>query len=156
MVRILVDADACPVKEEIYRLAIRHDLDVVMVTHGPLRVPRRGRIQRVQVARGLDAADDWIADQAGPGDIVITADVPLARRCLDKGARVIAPYGQVFTPESIGDMLAHRDLLENLRQAGVVTGGPAAYAASDRTRFLSRLGEAIHALKQAEVDQSPG
>lgn len=149
MLDIYVDGDACPVKEEVYRLASRHDLKVFVVTHGSLRVPDRGRVERVRVRPGLDAADDWIAEHAGPDDIVVTADIPLAARCLARGARVIAPTGHAFTEASIGDALASRDLLDHLRQMGEVTGGPPPFSASDRSRFLSRLGEAIVAAKSA-------
>jgi len=149
MLDIYVDGDACPVKDEVYRLALRHALKVFVVTHGNVRVPSKGRVERVRVKPGLDAADDWIAEHAGAGDIVVTADIPLAGRCLKRGARVIAPYGQTFTEASIGDALASRDLLEHLRQMGEVTGGPPPFSASDRSRFLSRLGEAIVAARGA-------
>lgn len=152
MIRVLVDADACPVKEEIYRLAQRHDLKVLLVTHGPLHPPSRllaqGRVETVRVARGLDSADDWIAANAGPRDIVVTADIPLAARCLEAEARALSPVGRLFTRDSIGDAVATRDLLDQLRQAGVPTAGPAPFRPADRTRFVSRLGELIHALKQ--------
>lgn len=145
---IYVDGDACPVKEEVYRLALRHDIKVLMVSHGPLHVPARGRIEGVRVRKGFGATDDWIAEHAEEGDIVVTADIPLADRCLKKGARVLAPNGQVFTEASIGEALATRELKEHLRQMGGVTGGPTPFAPADRTRFLARLGEAIHAAKQ--------
>jgi uncharacterized protein len=147
MLDIYVDGDACPVKDEVYRLALRHGLKVFVVTHGMLRVPSKGRVERVRVKPGLDAADDWIAEHAGVGDVVITADIPLAGRCLKTGAQVVAPNGQTFTEASIGDALAGRDLMEHLRQMGEVTGGPPPFSASDRSRFLSRLGEAIVAAK---------
>jgi uncharacterized protein YaiI (UPF0178 family) len=147
MLDIYVDADACPVKAEIFRLAARHDLKVLVVASGPLRVPERGRVEKVRVPPGLDAADDWIAERAGEDDIVVTADIPLAGRCLARGARVLAPNGQVFTEASIGDALASRGLMRHLREMGEVTGGPAPFAPSDRGRFLSRLGEAIQAIK---------
>ena len=150
---IYVDADACPVKDEIYRLARRHEVKVLVVSHGPLHVPPRvagdGRVEAVRVARGFGAADDWIAERAGRDDIVVTADIPLAARCLANGARVVSPTGQTFSEESIGDALATRDLMEQLRQSGLQAGGPAPFSAADRTRFLSKLGEMIHALKQA-------
>jgi hypothetical protein len=150
---IYVDGDACPVKEEIYRLALRHDVRVLVVSHGPLHVPARGRIEGVRVRKGFDAVDDWIAAQVAERDLVVTADIPLADRCLKKGARVLAPNGHEFTADSIGGALATRELMDQLRQMGAVTGGPAAFAAGDRTRFLSRLGEAIHA---ARIDPPPG
>lgn len=143
MLDIYVDGDACPVKSEVYRIALRHGLRVLVVSHGPLRVPEKGRVERVRVKAGFDAADDWIADHIERNDIAITADIPLADRCLKKGARVVSPNGQVFTPASIGDALASRALMEHLRQMGEVTGGPAPFSPADRTRFVSRLGEII-------------
>lgn len=145
--RIFVDGDACPTKSEVYRVALRHDLKVYVVSCGPLHVPARGRVEHIRVARGVDGADDWIAEHAGSGDIVVTADLPLAARCLAVGAQAIAPNGTVFSPESIGDVLATRDLLDNLRQMGVATGGPPPFGPSDRARFLSRLGAAIQAAR---------
>lgn len=148
MPEIYLDADACPVKDEVYRVALRHGLKVYVVSNAPLRVPDKGRVERIRVAAGLDAADNWIAEHAGATDIVVTADIPLASRCLGKGARVIAPNGTVFTEDSIGEALASRDLLDQLRQMGVATGGPAPYAPADRSRFLSKLGEAIQAVRR--------
>ena len=147
---IFVDGDACPVKDEIYRIAQRHGVKVVVVSGGPLRVPARHDIQHVRVKSSLDAADDWIAEHAGAEDIVVTADVPLAARCLGRGARVIAPDGRLFTEDSIGGALASRELMDQLRQMGAATGGPAPYARSDRTRFLAKLGEAIQAVLRKE------
>jgi len=146
---IFVDADACPVKDEIYRVALRRGIRVVVVSGGPLRVPARQGIEHVRVKSSLDAADDWIAERAGAEDIVITADVPLAARCLSAGARVIAPDGRLFTEDSIGGALASRELMDQLRQMGAATGGPAPYSRADRARFLARLGEAIQALHRA-------
>ncbi len=145
---IYVDGDACPVKEEVYRLALRHDIKVLVVSHGPLHVPARGLIEGVRVRKGLGAADDWIAEHVERGDIVVTADIPLADRCLKKGARVLAPNGKVFTEVSIGEALATRELKEHLRQMGAVTDGPPPFTPADRRHFLSRLGEAIHAARQ--------
>ena len=153
MLDIYLDGDACPVKSEVFRLALRHGLKVLVVSHGPLHVPAKGRIERVRVKPGFDAADDWIAEHIETDDIVVTADIPLAGRCLKKGARAIAPDGRLFTEDSIGDALAGRDLKEHLRQMGLVTGGPAPYAPSDRSRFLSRLGEAIQAIRQSSKDR---
>lgn len=144
---ILVDGDACPVKDDVYRLAARHGIKVIVVSGGRLHVPRGLDVEHVRVKSALDAADDWIAGRAGPDDIVITSDVPLAARCLPKGARVIAPDGRLFTEDSIGGALAHRELADQLRQMGEMTGGPAPYSKSDRSRFLARLGEAIQAIK---------
>ena len=148
MIDIYIDADACPVKDEIYRVAQRHHLIVFVVSHGPLWVPQRDSIKPVLVKKGLDSSDDWIAEHAGAGDIVITADIPLADRCLKKDARVIAPNGQVFTEESIGAALATRALMDQLRQMGEVTGGPAPFVPADRSRFLARLGEAIQSIRR--------
>ena len=146
---IFIDGDACPVKGDVYRLALRHGVKVVVVSGGPLRVPPRRNIEHVRVKPALDAADDWIAERVGATDIVVTSDVPLAARCLPRGARVIAPDGRLFTEDSIGSALADRELMDQLRQMGAVTGGPAPYAKSDRSRFLARLGEAIQAASRA-------
>jgi hypothetical protein len=148
MLDIYVDADACPVKDEIYRVALRHRLHVRVVSHGPLRVPERNYIEAVRVKKGWGSADDWIVEHAGVDDIVVTADIPLAGRCLKKGARVIGPSGQAFTEDSIGPALATRELLERLREMGEVTGGPPPFAPADRSRFLARLGEAIEAIRR--------
>ena len=149
MPAIFVDADACPVKDDIYRLALRQGIRVVVVSGGPLRVPARQGIEHVRVKSSLDAADDFIAEHAGAGDIVVTADVPLAARCLGKGANVIAPDGRLFTDDSIGGALASRELMDQLRQMGAATGGPAPYSKADRARFLARLGETIQAVTRA-------
>ena len=148
MLDIYIDADACPVKDEIYRVALRHRCVVFVVSHGPLWVPQRDHVKPVRVKKGFDSSDDWIAERAGAGDIVITADIPLADRCLKRGAQVIAPNGQVFTEESIGAALATRALMDQLRQMGEVTGGPAPFVPADRSRFLARLGEAIQSIRR--------
>ena len=145
---IYVDADACPVKEEIYRVARRHAIEVFVVSNSPLRVPQEEIFEFVGVSGGFDVADDWIAERARTGDIVITADIPLAGRCLQQGARVLGPTGLEFTEEAIGDALATRALLEMLRQSGDFRGGPSPFARSDRSRFLSRLDELIHAARR--------
>ena len=145
---IYVDADACPVKEEVYRVARRYGIKVVLVSNAPLRVPQEDLIELVVVRGGFDAADDWIAEHAGAGDLAITADIPLADRCLKAGARVLGPKGNVFTEDSIGEALASRALLEMLRQSGAIGGGPAPFAKADRSRFLSRLDETIHAIRR--------
>ena len=151
---IYVDGDACPVKGEVCRLALRHGLRVLIVSHGQLRVPEKGLVERVRVKPGLGAADDWIADHIARNDIAITADIPLADRCLKKGARVLAPTGQVFTEASIGDALASRALMEHLRQMGEITGGPAPFSPRDRTRFVSRLAEIIVAVRGGKGEQA--
>jgi uncharacterized protein YaiI (UPF0178 family) len=148
MLTIYVDADACPVKDEVYRVARRYALRVKVVANAPLRVSNDSRIELV-VRPGFGAADDWIAEQAEEGDIVITADIPLAARCLEKGARVLSPKGEPFTESDIGSALAMRELLDQLRQGGAVTGGPAAMTPRDRSRFLSRLDEVINAVRRA-------
>lgn len=141
--RIYVDADACPVKPEVFKVAERHGVPVLLVSNSGMSVPRGGLVRTVLVGDGLDAADDWIAERAGPGDIVVTADVPLADRCVKAGAAVIAPNGRPFTPESIGLDLAQRNLMTDLRSAGAITGGPKPFSARDRSTFLSALHEAL-------------
>jgi uncharacterized protein YaiI (UPF0178 family) len=147
MLTVYVDADACPVKDEVYRVARRYKMRVAVVANAPLRVPRDDLIELV-VRPGFGAADDWIAEQAGPGDLVVTADIPLAARCLAKGARVLGPKGRTFTDNDIGSALAMRDLMDELRQGGAVTGGPAPMTPRDRSRFLSKLDEEINALRR--------
>src|SRR3954462_1076690 len=141
--RIYVDADACPVKDEIYRVATRHGLPVSVVAGNFIRVPQDPLIERVAAGAGMDAADDWIAERAGPGDIVITADIPLASRCVKAGAEVIAPNGKAFTEKSIGMTLAVRNLMTDLRSAGEATRGPPPFSPRDRSAFLSALDAAI-------------
>jgi uncharacterized protein YaiI (UPF0178 family) len=148
--RIFVDADGCPVKDEVYRVAQRHGLVVAVVSNSRLRVPDREFVRAVVVGEGFDAADDWIAREISSGDVVVTADIPLADRCLKRGARAIAPKGNVFTEDSIGEAMAGRELLAFLREAGVHTGGPAPFGAKDRSRFLHALDEVIRsALRQS-------
>jgi uncharacterized protein YaiI (UPF0178 family) len=148
MLIVFVDADACPVKEEVYRVAGRYALRVAVVANAPLRVPADARVELV-VRAGFGAADDWIAEQARAGDIVITADIPLAARCLARGALVLDPKGQPFTERDIGHALGMRELMNELRQGGAVTGGPAPMTPKDRSRFLSKLDEAINAVRRA-------
>ena len=145
---IYVDADACPVKEETYRVAKRYGMKVVVVANAPQRVPADPLVELV-VQTGFGAADDWIAGAAGPGDIAITADVPLAARCVAVGAIVIDPKGRLLTDDSVGEALAVRNLMDELRQAGETTRGPAPMTPKDRSRFLSRLDETIHAVRRA-------
>ena len=147
-IRIYVDADACPVKDEIYRVAARHHLPVTVVANSPIRVPHDPLIERIAVGADLDAADNWIAERAGAGDIVITADIPLASRCVKAGAQVIAPNGRPFTEEGIGMTLAVRNLMTDLRSAGEVTGGPQPFTPRDRSAFLSALDQAIRRLQR--------
>ena len=145
---IYIDGDACPVKDEVYKVAARYDLKVFVVTNQAIFVPNRPTIERVVVKGGLDVADDWIAERIQADDIAITADIPLAGRCLEKGARVIGPKGAVFTDATIGEALATRELLDTLRQSGMMGGGPAPYAPKDRSRFLAKLDETIQAIRR--------
>ena len=145
---IYVDGDACPVKDEIYRVAQRYDWQVRVVSNGWLRVPDDPRIQLVMVAEGLDRADDWIAEACGQGDIVVTADVPLADRCVKAGARVLAATGRPFSPSSIGADLAMRNLMPGLREAGEIRGGGRAFTKQDRSRFLVALDNAVQAIRR--------
>jgi len=146
---ILVDADACPVKDEVYRVADRYAVPVRVVANAPLRVPAGGLVELV-VRPGFGSADDWIADQAGPGDIVVTADIPLAARALAKGARVLDPRGRPMTGNNIAEALALRAMLEGRRQAGEATGGPAAMTPKDRSRFLAGLDELVNAVRRGK------
>ena len=152
--RIYVDADACPVKDEIYRVAIRHGLSVSVVAGNFIRVPQDPLIECVAAGSGMDAADDWIAARAGPGDIVVTADIPLASRCVKSGADVIAPNGKPFTEESIGMTLAVRNLMTDLRSSGEITGGPRSFSPRDRSTFLSTLDQTIRRIQRAQADAS--
>jgi uncharacterized protein YaiI (UPF0178 family) len=146
-IRILVDADACPVKDEVYRVARRYTLPVKVVANAPLRVPA-GALVELVVRQGFGAADDWIAEHAGPGDVVVTADVPLAARCVAAGAAALDPKGRPFTETDVGAALAMRDLREQLRQSGEMTGGPAPMTARDRSRFLQKLDELVTAARR--------
>lgn len=150
MLHIFVDADSCPVKDEVYKVAKRYDLMVTMVAAQWFRVPREPWIQLevVKETGDLDAADDWIVDNIGTGDIVISEDIILASRCLEKEARALNPRGRKFTPESIGEALATRELMADLREAGAVTGGPAPFGKTDRSRFLRSLDEIVNAVKR--------
>ena len=141
--RILVDADACPVKDEIYRVAWRHEAPVTIVSNSYLRVPDHPLVERVVVSDSFDAADDWIASAANARTVVITADILLADRCLKAGAPVIAPNGKPFTTSSIGAAIATRAIMADLRAGGDQLGGPAPFAKADRSRFLSALDETL-------------
>jgi uncharacterized protein len=146
--RIYVDADACPVKDEIYRVAARHGLPISVVAGQFIRVPQDPLIERIAAGSGMDAADDWIAERAVKGDIVITSDIPLASRCVKAGAEVIAPNGKPFTEQSIGMTLAVRNLMTDLRSSGEVTGGPRSFAPRDRSAFLSALDQTIRRIQR--------
>ena len=156
MLNVFIDADACPVKDETYKVAKRHGLEVFVVANAPMRVPADGRIRLQVVGDAFDAADDWIAEQAGPGDIVITADIPLASRCLKKGAFVLGTTGRPFTEENIGDALASREISAELREMGAMRGGPAPFQAKDRGIFLNQLDAAIHAIRRRFKAPPPG
>jgi uncharacterized protein len=144
---LFIDADGCPVKQEIYRVAKRYGLKVILVSNSRMRNPQEEWLEAVVVEGQVNAADDWIVEHLRRDDIVITGDIPLAARCLEKGARALAPTGNVFTEENIGDALAGRELLSHLRDLGTVTGGPAPFAKRDRSRFLQRLDEIIQAIR---------
>ena len=143
MIEIFVDGDGCPVKDEIYVVATRYGIRVVLVANAPQSVPRGFGISLVVVDRGPDAADDWIVENLRRGDVVVTADLPLAARCLQAGARVLGTTGRVFSEDSIGDLVATRDLKAQLREIGVMSGGPPPMSAKDRSRFLSKLDELV-------------
>lgn len=147
-VRILVDGDACPVKEEIYKVAFRRSVAVVVVSNSPFRVPVHPLVRRVVVNDGFDAADDWIAQEAGPKSVVVTADILLADRCLKAGATVLSHAGKPFTTSSIGSQIATRAIMADLRAGGDVIGGPAPFSKADRSRFLSALDEALARLSR--------
>jgi len=145
---IYVDADACPVKDEVLRVAARHGWPVHMVSNSWMRLAESPLINRVVVAEGADAADDWIAERASAGDIVVTNDIPLAARALDAGARALRPTGKPFTEDNIGMGLAMRELSAELRETGEITGGPPPFAKQDRSRFLSAMEETVQTIKR--------
>jgi uncharacterized protein YaiI (UPF0178 family) len=143
ILRILIDADACPVKEEIYRVAFRLEVPVVVVSNSRMRIPEHPLVSRMIVSDSFDAADDWIAETCDTGSVVITADILLADRCLKAGANVLAHNGKPFTTASIGSAVATRAIMADLRAGGDVIGGPAPFSKADRSRFLSALDEAL-------------
>jgi uncharacterized protein YaiI (UPF0178 family) len=148
MLHIYVDADACPVKNEVYKVAERYGLSVTLVANSQMRIPSAGWLKLVVVEQGLDGADDWIVEQVERDDIVVTGDIPLAARCLDKGARVLGHAGKPFTPENVGDSLATRQLLKQLRDQGVMMGGPPPFAPKDRSLFLQQLDQMIQTIRR--------
>lgn len=153
MLDIYVDADACPVKQEVYKVAARLGLRVFIVSNAPMYVPDgQGRILCIRVENGDDAADDWIADKIGSGDVCITADIPLASRCIKKGASCLGPRGKPFTEDSIGDALATRDLMFGLREAGQISGGPPPITPKDRSRFLDSLDRIIQKIHRNRAE----
>lgn len=143
MPKIYVDADACPVKPEIYRVARRHSLPVVLAANSWMQTPNEDWIQLVVVDDGLDVADDWVAENVEANDIVVTADIPLAARCLEKGSLVLGTTGRAFTEDMIGDALATREIFSQMRDVGAMTGGPPPFKKQDRSRFLHSLDEMI-------------
>lgn len=149
MLNIWVDADACPVKQEIYKVANRYGLQVTLVANSWMRIPDRSNLSLKVVGGGMDEADRWIAEHVDPQDIVITADIPLADQCVKAGARVLGPTGKPFTEDNIGDALATRDLLEDLRGAGEITGGPPPMGKRERSRFLQKLDEIVQAIRRS-------
>jgi hypothetical protein len=155
LLHIFVDADACPVKGEVYRVARRCRLSVTLVANAWMRVPDDPRIELRVVEDDIDSADDWIVDHIGIDDILITADIPLADRCLKKGARVLGPTGRPFTEDNIGPALAARNLMAELRDAGAVTGGPPPSGRRDRSLFLQRLDEMIQAIRRGRPENAP-
>lgn len=145
---IYLDADACPVKAETYKVAKRHVVKTMVVANNPMVVPKDELVEMVFVRGGFDAADDWIAERSGVEDVVVTADIPLAGRCLRSGAKVLNPRGYAYSEDSIGQALATRGLMEMLRQGGEITGGPRPFAKEDRSRFLAKLDEVLHAIRR--------
>ena len=153
MTEIYVDADACPVREEVYRVADRLALTVHLVTNGsrPIRPPDNPRIRLVLVPAGADAADDWIAEHIGATDVCVTADIPLAARCLARQARALSPAGKVWSANNIGNALAGREIARHMREIGLGSGGPAPFGKADRSRFLSALDNAVQAALREEA-----
>jgi len=148
MTRILIDADACPVKAETYRVAKRYELNVILVSNMWIRIPTEPWLEQIVVNDHPDAADDWIAENTTDQDIVITADIPLAGRCLEKNARVISPRGRYYTENDIGEALSNRNLREQLRDMGIMNGGPKPFTKQDRSHFLQRLDPLIQQMKR--------
>jgi uncharacterized protein YaiI (UPF0178 family) len=146
---IYVDADACPVRDEVYRVAERFGLKVFVVSNGsrPIMPSRNPDVRMIMVGEGPDAADDWIADRIASGDVCVTSDIPLAARCLSKGAQAVAPVGKIWTPDNIGHALAGREVSRHLRELGMTTGGPAPFTKADRSRFLNALDKVVQAAR---------
>jgi uncharacterized protein YaiI (UPF0178 family) len=147
---ILVDADACPVKQEVYSVARRYGLKVILVANSPMNLPPEDGISLVVVKGQMDAADDWIVSHAAINDIVITGDIPLAARCLKIGALVLEPKGRVFTEATIGNALANRDIMQYLRNTGIETSGPAPFSKRDRSLFLQSLDKVIRVILEGK------
>jgi uncharacterized protein YaiI (UPF0178 family) len=155
VIEIFVDGDACPVKDETYVVSTRYGVPVALVANSRIAVPDGFGVEMVVVSAGPDAADDWIAEHVRPGDVVVTADIPLAARCLERGARVLGTSGRVFSEDSIGGQLATRDLKANLREVGIVSGGPPPISGKDRSRFLSKLDELVQRSLREARDGAP-
>lgn len=149
MLRIFIDADGCPVKDEVYRVAKRYGLHVFLVANSYMRAPEGDWLERIVVDGTANAADDWIVEHVEKNDIVVTGDIPLASRCVHKEARVLGLKGRPFTEDNIGGVLATRDLLSELREQGAKTSGPTAFAKQDRSRFLQELDAMVHACRRA-------
>ncbi|MGH7143575.1 MAG: YaiI/YqxD family protein [Planctomycetota bacterium] len=148
MLTVYVDADACPVKEEVYKVAKRYGLHVILVANSLIRAPQGDWAESILVSGGFDAADDWIVEHIQSDDILVSSDLPLVDRCLQKGAWGLGPKGRLHTEESIADALATRHILETLRDQGERTGGPAPFQPKDRSRFLSRMDEVVQAIRR--------
>jgi uncharacterized protein len=148
MVDIYIDADACPVKDETVRVAARHGLKTYLVCDGGIRPSQNPLVELVIVTQGADAADDWIAEKIQKADICVTNDIPLAARCLERGAMALKPNGELFTENGIGMALANRELMQGLRETGEITGGPRPFSKSDRSEFLNRLETTVQASKR--------
>lgn len=153
---ILVDADGCPVKQEVYRVATRYGLRVTLVANSRMHVPQGSLFELVIVEGKLDAADDWIVDHVAAGDIVVTTDIPLAARCIGKNALVLSPTGHQFTEENVGDALAGREILAQMREQGMMTGGPAPFGPKDRSRFLQKLDDLVQAARRRKQPRARG
>jgi len=155
LTEIYIDADACPVREEVFRVAGRLGLAVIVVSNGsrPIRPPGLPFVRMVTVADGPDVADDWIAARIGPADICVTSDIPLAARCLARGARAVAPNARIWTEDNIGSALAGRAVSTHMRELGMVTGGPAPLTRADRSKFLSALDTLVQAARRAAAGQ---
>eukprot|EP01037_Dinobryon_pediforme_P005748 gene5748-5811_t len=157
MTILYVDGDACPVREEVFRVATRLNLKVFVVSNGsrPIRPPENPLITMITVSAGADIADDWIAERITPGDVCITSDIPLAGRCLQAGGRALSPKGHMWTPDNIGQALAGRAIGQHLREIGVATGGPAPLTKADRSNFLAALDAAIHQKPKRHITPPP-
>ncbi len=148
MLHVYIDADACPVKDEVYKVAQRYGLKVTLVANSYMRIPGGDWVDLVVVDKGLDEADDWIAEKVGKNDLVITGDIPLAARCLDQGAHVLGHKGRPFTIENVGEALASRQLLSQLRDQGIMMGGPPPFTKKDRSLFLQMLDQMVNTIKR--------